>query len=98
MAAEPIVIYSSKVDPAGVVRLLRRLAPDLRVDGAEDDWRTATVTGPKRLLRRPWSLTFVHDRAYYEGDDWATQMRGMQGYFSRFPQNENTERIMLLIQ
>src|SRR5262245_3907241 len=98
MAAEPIVIYSHKIDPAGVLQLLRRLAPDLRVDGPEDDWSTITIMGPKRFLRRPWTLSFGHDRAYYSGDDWAAQMTGMQGFFSQFPENANTARIMLLIQ
>src|SRR5688572_14383331 len=98
MAAEPITLFSHKIDPAGVLQLLRRLAPGLRVEGPEDDWNTLTITGPRRLLRKPWTLSFGHDRDYYAGADWATQVNGMQGYFARFPENENTGRIMLLIQ
>lgn len=98
MAAEPIVIYSHKIDPAGVLQTLRKLAPDLRVEGPENDWKTITIFGPKPLLRKATSLSFGHDLAYYAGTHWDKQIRGMQGYFSRFPENQNTARIMLLIQ
>lgn len=97
MAAEPIVIYSHKVDPAGVLEALRRLAPDLAVEGPPDNWTRTTIKNPRGALRKASTLSFGHDRGYYAGPEWANQMRGMQGYFSRFPANENTARIMLLI-
>jgi hypothetical protein len=85
MSAEPIVIYSHRVDPAGVVRLLREMAPECVVEGPLDAWRTVTIRGPARLLRARSTLSFGHDPSYYTGADWARQMSGMQGYFSRFP-------------
>ena len=98
MAAEPIVIYSHKIDPAGVLDLLRRMAPDLTVDGGPDDWSTITLTGPRKFLRKPPTLSFGHDPDYYRADDFRrVQMNGMQGYFARFPENEHTGRIMALI-
>ena len=50
MAAEPITIYSHKIDPAGVARVLRALAPDLEIDGPDDAWSHITIRGLKKLL------------------------------------------------
>ena len=36
MAAEPINVFSRKIDPRGVVQFLRMLVPDLQVVGPED--------------------------------------------------------------
>lgn len=95
MAAEPIVIFSHKVDPAGVLAVLRRMSPGLVVTGPEDNWTRAAIVH-RRMLRRT-TVTFSHDRGYYAGGDWIRQMDGMRGYFSRFPENENTQQVMLLI-
>lgn len=98
MSTEPIVIYSHRVDPAGVLRILRDLAPDIEVEGSPDAWTRATIREPIGFLRKPRTLSFRHDPDYYTGPDWAVQMRGMQGYFSRFPETPDTGQIMLLIQ
>lgn len=98
MAAEPIVIYSHKIDPDGVLQILRTLAPDVTVEGPAESWRQATVVGEGRGLPGRWRLSFGHDRNYYASSNFARQMNGMQHYFRRFPENENTTRIMLLIQ
>ena len=97
MAAEPLTLFSHKIEPAGVLALLRSLAPDLTVVGPEDDWERVTVTVRGGLLRRAASVTFTHDRDYYAGPGWPTQMSGMQGYFSRFPETELTPQVMFLI-
>ena len=96
--AEPITLFSRKADVKGVLDLLRSMDPGLVVVGPEDDWERITVTGGRRLLRKPRTLTFTHERDYYAGPDWPRQMEGMQAYVSRFPPNELTPRIMLLIQ
>jgi hypothetical protein len=98
MAAEPFTIYSHKIDPRGVLDVLRKLASALEVEGPDDAWSTITIRGPKRFLRSSWTLSFKHDPGYYAGDDWARQMQGMQGYFARFPQKPNQDRAMRLIQ
>src|SRR4051794_29653924 len=86
-------IFSHKIDPRGVLGVLRSLAPDLKVEGPEDDWTRATVTfARKGFFRRP--LTVNHDREYYDGPDWPRQRTGMQGYFSRFPAGERMPRLM----
>ncbi len=97
MSAEPVVIYSHRVDPAGVARLLTEMAPDCEVIGPPEGWRSITIRGPARLLRRRSTLSFTQDPTYYAGSDWPRQMLGMRGYFSRFPRNHNAERVMLLI-
>jgi hypothetical protein len=97
MSAEPFVLYSHAIDPQGVLRVLRELAPSLEFFGPIDNWETITISGPKRLLRKSSTLSFRQDPAYYAGPGWAAQMSGMQGYFSQFPENENSARVMLLI-
>jgi hypothetical protein len=97
MAAEPITIYSSNVDPEGVLGCLRALAPDLKITGGPGGWSSITISTGRGLFRKPATLTFNHAQDYYAGEDFPKQMRGMQGYFSRFPANDLTPRIMLLI-
>jgi hypothetical protein len=51
MAAEPLVIYSHKVDPAGVLNVLRGLAPGLQVVGPPENWSQITIA-QKRFLKK----------------------------------------------
>src|SRR5262245_25468107 len=78
MKADTITIYSRIADPAGVLALLRSLSPDVEVEGDEESWESVTVTCDSG------TFTFFHDPVYYEGDDWPTQMNGMQGFLSRW--------------
>jgi hypothetical protein len=92
---EPITLFSRIADPAGVAKLLRKLAPSVEIDGPDDSWSRAVVTfGTARKKRR---LTISHDPEYYAEPNWSKQMSGMQGYFSRFPETERKERVMMLI-
>ena len=97
MAAEPINIFSRKIDPRGVVQVLRALAPALQVIGPEDCWEKIVIAGPKRLFKKSPSLSFQHDPNYYDGPDWPRQVMGMQGYFSRFPGIDERPEIMRVI-
>jgi hypothetical protein len=95
MAAEPITVFARIADPAWVARRLRETRPGgVRLDGPDDDWRNAVVTVGTGKRRR--SLTFTHDPAYYSEPNWSGQMSGMRGYFSRFPDTDRKERVMLL--
>lgn len=98
MAAEPINIFSHRIDPRGVLDLLRRLAPGLAVDGPPDDWRRVTLPVPPGHTPYPGVLVFTHGRDYYAGPGWPRQMAGMQGYFSRFPATDRTPQVMRLIR
>ena len=93
MAAEPINIFSRKVDPAGVLAVLRKLDPGVRADGEGDAWRNATVTVRRGVLRKTLTLRFGNDPGYYAGDDWLRQMSGMMGYFSRFPAGDRADAV-----
>lgn len=93
MAAEPINIFSRKLDPAGVLAVLRKLDPGVRADGEGDAWRNATVTVRRGVLRKPLTLRFGNDPGYYSGDDWLRQMSGMMGYFARFPAGDRTDAV-----
>jgi hypothetical protein len=94
MPAEPINIFSHRIDVRGVIAVLRKLADKLTVEGPEDDWKQLVVLGPKKLLRKPARLVISHDSAYYDGPNWLTQVRGMQGYFSGFPDVPRKAEIM----
>jgi Domain of unknown function (DUF4272) len=94
MAMEPITLFARIADPAGVARRLRELAPAVTIDGPDDNWRNAVVTFGKGKKKR--TLTFTHDPAYYSEPDWSTQMSGMRGYFSRFPDTDRKPRVLML--
>jgi uncharacterized protein DUF4272 len=97
MSAEPINIFSHRIDPAGVVAVVRRLAPDATVEGSEDDWRRIVIRLKKPLFGRAKVLELLHDRDYYAGADWPRQRMGMQGYFSRFPDNGRLSEVLQVI-
>lgn len=97
MAMEPINIFSRRIDPRGVLSLLRSLAPSAQVSGPEDAWEEITITVARSGKNPPLLLTFRHDPDYYDGADWTRQMLGMQGYFSRFPEVERKADILRLI-
>ncbi len=94
MAMEPITLFARIADPAGVARRLREIAPAVEIDGPDDDWHNAVVTFGKGRKQR--TLTFTHDPAYYSEPNWSVQMSGMRGYFSRFPDSDRKERVLLL--
>lgn len=95
MAMEPITLFSRIVDPVGVVQRLRELAPNVEVDGPDDNWQSAVVTFADGEDVR--TLTFTHDPDYYAEPGWSGQMNGMQGYFARFPETDRKSRAMILI-
>jgi hypothetical protein len=97
MAAEPINIFSCKIDPRGVVRVLRSLAPSLQVIGPEDCWKKIIISTSRGWLRKPIVLAFLHNPDYYDGPDWPRQRLGMQGYFSRFPETSRKADLLRLI-
>src|SRR5215510_4743513 len=94
MAMEPITIFARLADPAGVARRLRELAPSVEIDGPDDGWANAVVSFGKGKQKR--TITFTHDPAYYAEPNWSTQMNGMRGYFSRFPETDRKERALML--
>jgi hypothetical protein len=97
MALEPTMIYARRRDPRGVVALLRTLDPDVKIDGPDDDWKSATITLTQPGMDGSLTLSFLHDPTYYDGDDWPTQRLGMQGFFGRAPMSEQRTRVLRLI-
>ena len=98
MAAEPINIFSHKIDPRGVLAVLRRVGPMVNVEGPTNNWTQARVTLPRKgLFGKPRTILFRHDREYYDGRDWPRRRTGMQGYFSRFPLGDVMPRVMQTI-
>src|SRR5579884_2817539 len=94
MSMEPITLFARIADPAKVARCLRELVPTVEIDGPDDTWRNAVVAFGKGKKTR--LLTFTHDPAYYSEPNWSTQMSGMRGYFSQFPDTDRKPRVMML--
>jgi hypothetical protein len=94
MAMEPITLFARIADPAAVARRLRELVPTVAIDGPNDTWHNAVVTFGKGKKKR--SLTFTHDPDYHAEPKWSKQMSGMRGYFSRFPDTDNKQRVLML--
>jgi hypothetical protein len=94
MAMEPITIFSRNVNPVGVARRLRELAPGTEFDGPEDRWTRAAITFGDGSGKR--SLTLFHDLAEYAEPKWSNQMAGMRGYFNSFPRTDRKELVMVL--
>jgi hypothetical protein len=87
MAFESINIFSRRIDPRGVIEVLRRSGLEMKIEGPDDDWKRIVLTLRKaRLFGKPCLMTFGHDSAYYDGERWPRQVMGMQGYFLRFPE------------
>ena len=99
MATEPINIFSHKIDPKGVLNVLRSLKSDVVVSGPEDDWQQVDVIFVKKgLMRRERKLSIGHNSEYYDGPNWPTQKFGMMNYFSSFPDCPNKPDILRLIR
>ena len=93
MAAEPIMLFARSAEPAAVARRLRELAPGVRIDGTDADWRQASVTLGGWLRRRV--ITFNHSPEYHAEPNWSTQMNGMRGYLARFPQTDRSAHAVM---
>ncbi|MCA9176622.1 MAG: DUF4272 domain-containing protein [Planctomycetales bacterium] len=99
MAFEPINLFSHRIDPPGVTRLLREIVPRLSVIGPDTNWSRAEATLPVDGQLEPGTqLVLVHDEQYYGGPGWPRQVLGMQGYFARFPDTPNKPDIMRMIR
>lgn len=99
MASEPINIFSHTIDPSGVAKLMKKLAPDSAIAGPASDWsEIRAVTKKGGMFRREKALILGHNAEYYDGDDWSRQVLGMQGYFSEFPDVPNKVEIFKLIR
>jgi hypothetical protein len=94
MAAEPITVFSRRVDPEGLYRYLDRLGLDLEIEGTLTAWTALRIRGVGE--QGPCLLTLTHDPAYYAEPNWSRQMQGMAEYFARFPESPNKERVLML--
>ncbi|HEX8697158.1 MAG TPA: DUF4272 domain-containing protein [Longimicrobium sp.] len=94
MTAEPINLFARIADHAGVARRLRELAPDVKIDGPDDRWRSARVSFGKWWRKR--TLTLLYDPDYHAEPNWSAQMGGMRGYLSRFPDSGRKRQAVML--
>ena len=97
MPAEPITFFSHKLDPAGVARVLRGLAPKLAMVGTDENWTRIDISESRGLLRKPVTIRFNNDPDYYTGAEWERQRSGMLGYFSRFELGPLWPRVAAMI-
>ena len=94
MAMEPITLFARIADPAGVVRRLREIAPDVEIEGPDDNWRVAVLTFREGTDER--TLTFNCDPSYHSEPNWSIQMSGMRGYYAQFPDTDRKQRVIQL--
>lgn len=87
-------MFARIADPAGVARRLREIVPAVNIEGPDDSWRRAIVAVQHGSERR--TLTLTHDPTYYTGEDWKSQMDGMQGFLSQFPNSKRKQIAVLL--
>jgi hypothetical protein len=75
------MLFARTADLAGVARRLRELAPGVRIDGTDADWRQAAVTLGGWVNKR--TLIINHDPDYHAEPNWPVQMNGMHGNAAR---------------
>jgi hypothetical protein len=92
MAAEPICIYSRSVDLRGVAALLRKSAPDVRVEGPDDCWSAIHISGKS-------SVTFTYHAALCDspGPEWGRHKFGLMNYLRRFSGSESVPDLFRLV-
>lgn len=82
MANTPLTLFSHRVDPDGVLEILREAGPIEVVDGP-GGWSSATLRWKTGLFSKR-ILTVNHAADYYSGPGWDRQLAGMRGYFEQF--------------
>lgn len=98
MALEPINIFSNRIDPSGVAQTLRTAGFAVKVIGPDNNWSKIVITvRPASADGEVVELTFGHSREYYSSEQWRDQVRGMQGYFSRFPDAPRKDEVLAVI-
>lgn len=85
MPNEPISLFSHRIDPAGLARLARRIADDVEVVGPSESWEKIIFNHRRGVLRKPATLTLVHDPLAYEGPRWSKELRLMGEHVGAFP-------------
>lgn len=97
MSSEHIYLFSNRIDPAGVVGLLRRLA-NVKVTGPDENWSQVNVVTEKRMLRPARKIVFGHNSELYDGPNGRMQFQGMRNYFSAFPDHPSKNDVLTVIQ
>ncbi|HZZ78020.1 MAG TPA: DUF4272 domain-containing protein [Gemmataceae bacterium] len=90
MAMEPINLFSRIKDPAAVAQFLRERWPSVAIEGPDSEWLRAVVAiGDLKL-------TLQYGPEYHAEPNWSTQMNGMSGFLSRFPDTERKQIAVML--
>lgn len=78
MIGAPLTIFSSIIDPVGVLDAVRRTGAKVALtEGTGEGWREATVSS------KTGAATLKHHPEYYADTSWSKQLPGMFGYFRR---------------
>ena len=76
----PVTIFSSTIDPDGVLQVLRDAGATVKVDSP---WTTGTATFGGGLFRAGKQMTLEHDSGYYSDESFSRQLPGMFQYYLR---------------
>lgn len=86
MPSAPYNIFTQHCNPDGALAKLKELLPEAEVTQHPDGhWSKIKGTWKRGWLKKALTLTVNHDPTYYAGPGWHTQVDGMAGYFSKFP-------------
>jgi hypothetical protein len=83
MAAEPLLIYSHRIDPVGVVESLVATGAEVKVTGNAECWSRIVVRGNRRLGWRK-KLIVTHRPDYYEGPNWPDRLDELATFCLRY--------------
>ncbi|MBI2705652.1 MAG: DUF4272 domain-containing protein [Actinobacteria bacterium] len=102
MAKQPVSILSYRVDPEGVLALVRELAPGARAEGDDSTWRLLEVpaTSPSRPRpsrpspSAPSPLVLTHVPESYRGETWASTVGALRERCKGFPPTGRTSEVV----
>lgn len=98
VAPQPVSILSYRVDPDGVLSLVRQLAPDARARVDETTWRTLEVPPSHRAhghaAARRSALVLTHEPESYNGPRWAETVGELRDRCKGFPPTSRTAGVV----
>jgi len=94
VAPQPVSILSYRVDPEGVLSLVRKLVPLARADRDDSTWRTLEI--PPEESRHPAtsSLVLTHAPESYRGPEWASTVGALRDRCKGFPPTGRTSEVV----
>lgn len=98
MAYEPFNIFSHRVDPVGVIRVLRRVACEVHIEGPADDWTRLVALGTKWPFRKRPELCITHDSSYYTRPGFPRILASLVNHFQQLDDAPRKREVLLALR